>query len=84
MGSILDWMNELVDKLWDKISNALPVDPFSDLIDNLQFGEISKYIGYLNYFFPVGFFLKAFGAFLGSLAVYYLVSIIMRWLKAVS
>lgn len=84
MTSILDWMNEVVDTFWDKISNILPGDPFTQYISQLKQGTISEYIGYINYFFPVGFFLKCFSAFLASLALYYTVSVILRWIKAVA
>ena len=80
---MLDWMNELFDSFWAKICSYLPLDPFSDFIDQLQYGEISKYIGYINYFFPVKFLFMALGSFLTCLAVYYIYSISLRWIKAI-
>lgn len=50
MTSILDWMDELVSKFWDKILDFLPGDPFQDIIASLKYGEISKYFGYINFF----------------------------------
>ena len=83
MSGILDWMDELVSKFWDKILDFLPRDPFQDIIASLKYGEISKYFGYINYFFPVKFLLVALGAFLRSLAAYYSVSVGLRWIRAV-
>lgn len=84
MTSILDLLDELVEKFWDKISYIMPSDPLKPLINQLSVGSLSEYIGYINYFFPVGFFLKAFSAFLVSLAAYYIVIVVLRWIKAVS
>lgn len=84
MSGILDWMDEVVSAFWDKISDLLPADPFTKYIHQLSTGAIAEYIGYINYFFPVGFFLKCFSAFLASLAIYYTVVVVMRWIKAVS
>ncbi len=81
---MLDWMSDLVDKFLSTLYDILPADPFSDIVDSITVGAIRPYLGYINYFFPVGFFLKCLGAFLASLAVYYLASIIMRWIKAVA
>ena len=71
MDSILDWMDSLVDKFWNKILDFMPGDPFENFIDQLKYGSISDYIGYVNYFFPVGFLIKSLAAFLSALAVYY-------------
>ncbi|WP_302193787.1 hypothetical protein [uncultured Ruminococcus sp.] len=83
MSGILDWMDELVEKFWDKICDFMPGDPFTDLILQLKHGSLSVYLGYINYFFPVGFLIKALAAFLSSLAVYYSVSVVLRWIRAV-
>lgn len=83
MDSVLDWMDSLVDKFWNKILDFMPGDPFANFIDQLKYGAISDYIGYVNYFFPVGFLIKSLAAFLSALAVYYSVSVVMRWIKAI-
>lgn len=83
MSNILDWMDQLVEKFWDKICDFMPGDPFTEYIYQLKYGSIAEYLGYINYFFPVKFLLLSFGAFLSCLAAYYSVSIVMRWIKAV-
>lgn len=83
MDSIIDWMDSLVEKFWDKILNFLPGDPFTEYIYQLKYGTISQYLGYINYFFPVKFLFMALGSFLSCLAVYYIYSIILRWIKAI-
>ena len=60
MDSIIDWMDSLVEKFWDKILDFLPGDPFTEYIYQLKYGTISQYLGYINYFFPVKFLLGLF------------------------
>ena len=67
MDSIIDWMDSLVEKFWDKILNFLPGDPFTEYIYQLKYGTISQYLGYINYFFPVKFLFMALGSFLSCL-----------------
>ena len=83
MDSIIDWMDSLVEKFWDQILNFLPGDPFTEYIYQLKYGTISQYLGYINYFFPVKFLLYSFGAFLSCLALYYTISVVLRWIKAI-
>lgn len=47
MDSIFDWMDSLVDKFWNKILDFMPGDPFENFIDQLKYGAISDYIGYV-------------------------------------
>ena len=83
MDSIIDWMDSLVEKFWDKILDFLPGDPFTEYIYQLKYGTISQYLGYINYFFPVKFLLYSFGSFLSCLALYYTTSVVLRWIKAI-
>lgn len=63
-----------------KIVELLPTSPTldSDVLDAL-----SKYAGVVNYFIPVGAFLTYFSALLSAVGVYYVVSVILRWLKVI-
>lgn len=81
---MLDWFESLLDKFGDFLKNLLPTDPFADLLSDLETSSFAEYIGYINFFFPVGFFIDCLSAFLVALGIYYLYVIIMRWLKAVS
>lgn len=81
---MLDWLDSLLDKFSDFLRSVLPSDPFSSFISQLESSSLSEYMGYINYFFPVGFYLDCLSAFLVALGFYYLYVIILRWLKAVS
>ena len=64
----------------EKLLQLLPLSPFTQFIDlfrNLPF------LGYLNWFFPVGDCLKVMAAWLTAVGLFYLYSILMRWLKVI-
>ena len=64
----------------DKILNLLPLSPFQEFIE--QFRSL-PYLGWLNWFFPVGDCLVVMAVWLGAVGLFYLYSIVMRWLKMI-
>lgn len=58
----------------------LPDSPFV-MIDN---SPVADYIGYINYFFPISFMISTAEAWLTAVAVYYIYSAVLRWIKAIS
>lgn len=63
-----------------KILDLLPKSPFQEFLDN--FGSL-PYLGWLNWFFPVGDCLVVMAVWLGAVGLFYLYSIVMRWLKMI-
>lgn len=82
MGFIITIINTLVKGLSDfgiMLLSLLPTSP-------LRFeGEIldSNIMGYINYFAPVGTCIKIGGSWLTCIALWYIVSIGLRWVKAI-
>lgn len=72
---------EIVDQFLDWVMNLLPVSPFAPYIAEL--GEL-KYLSYLNYFVPVGTCIDIALAWVTAIVLYYLYSIILRWIRAIS
>lgn len=64
----------------EKLLSLLPLSPFQQYID--QFRSM-PFLGYLNWFFPVGECLTVMLAWLGAVGLFYLYSILMRWLKMI-
>ena len=64
----------------EKILDLLPLSPFQEFIS--QFREL-PYLGWLNWFFPVGDCLVVMAVWLGAVGLFYLYSIVMRWLKMI-
>lgn len=74
------WMKEILDKLLAVVLSLLPLSPFKEFIDKL--GDI-PFLGYLNYFIPVGTCLKIGAAWLSAIALFYLYSVVARWIKLI-
>lgn len=73
-------MSELFQSFGDIVQNLLPADPFIGYIEQLQ---ALPYLGWLNWFIPVGDFLAIFGLWLGAYIVFLLYQLIYRWLKII-
>ena len=71
------WMKEILDKLLAVVLSLLPLSPFKEFIDKL---EDIPFLGYLNYFIPVGTCLKIGAAWLSAIALFYLVLLIKAWI----
>ena len=67
-------------KFSEALMQVLPLSPFQHYID--QFRSL-PYLGWLNWFFPVGACLAVMAAWLVAVGLFYLYSILMRWLKII-
>ena len=76
----MEIMQSIIDALLDFVLALLPMGPFDDFITNL---ESMPYLGYLNWFIPIGTFIKIGAAWLAAITLFYLYSIILRWIKAI-
>lgn len=77
---MIAFMKEILDKLLSVILSLLPLSPFADAIDSLT--EL-PYLAYLNYFVPINTFIKIGEAWLVAIALFYLYSVIARWIKLI-
>ena len=71
----------LINTFMHLVETLLPESPFSnlsDLFDNVPF------LGILNYFVPIGAILDIFVLWASVMLVYYVASIVLRWLKVIS
>ena len=75
---IFEWLFET---FGDRILSFLPLSPFQPYI---QMVSNLPYLGYLNWFFPIGDALALMGAWLTVITTYYLYSVILRWLRMIS
>ncbi len=71
---------ELFTQFWEKLLKVLPVSPFLKFFDSFQ--DLPA-LGYLNWFFPVKDCLVVMAAYLVAGGVYYVYSVIMRWIRAI-
>lgn len=71
---------EIVTKFLDWVLKLLPTSPFSAYIDAL---ENIPFLAYLNYFLPISTFIAIGEAWLVAVGLFYLYSIILRWIRAI-
>lgn len=73
-------LGEAFSGIIDAIVSVLPTSPFQDFL--ADFASL-PFLGYLNWFFPVRGCLIVMVSWLTAIAVFYLYSIIMRWVKMI-
>lgn len=71
---------DFVRKLLSVALAFLPTSPFKAFISQV---ESAPFLGYLNYFVPVGTFVNITVAWTSAIALYYIVSMALRWAKAI-
>ena len=75
-----DIMVGFISKVQEFLQTILPLSPFRPYIDKIN---LTGYMGYINYFIPVGIMVDILGAWITCMGLFYLYSIIMRWAKIV-
>lgn len=66
--------------LMDTILSVLPTSPFAGVVN--AFAR-SPYLAYLNWFFPVSECIALCEVWLAAIALFYIYSVIMRWVKLI-
>lgn len=74
-------MKGLLDGFLDALLSLFPMSPFASFIEEF---EQLPFLGYLNWFVPVGEMLVVGTAWLTAIGLYYLYSVIARWVKLIS
>ena len=74
-------MKNLLDKFLQAVLSLFPLSPLREVINEL--GTL-PYLGYINWFVPIGDFVKIGTVWLAAIAAYYAWSIIARWIKLIS
>lgn len=77
---MLDWLSSLWDKFAQMILSALPISPFRGVVKSL--GDL-PYLHWLNWFIPVGKILDLCTLWLAAILIFYLYSVIARWVKVI-
>lgn len=81
MQDFFDWIaDKIVGWLTDLI-NLLPPDPFINI--HLMPAKLTEFLGYANYFLPVNWIISALTLWLFAVGGYYLITIALRWIKAI-
>lgn len=78
--NIVDWLLNALSEFGNTLLSVLPKSPFTGILD--MFSNI-PYLNWLNWFLPIRDFIYIGSLWLGVIAVFYLYSIIMRWIKVI-
>ena len=80
MANFFTWLSNAFQAL---VAAALSVLPDSPFVYIAAIPEVQKYLGYFNYFIPVSAMVAIFLPWLSAITIYYAVSTILRWAKAI-
>lgn len=75
------YMKELLDKFLALLLSLFPLSPFTSVIEELS---ALPYLGYINWFVPIGDFIKIGTLWITAIGAYYAWSVIARWVKLLS
>ena len=78
---MIEYMKELLDKFLSALLSLFLVSPFLPVIRELS---ALPYLGYINWFVPVGTFVKIGSLWISAILAYYAWSVIARWVKLLS
>lgn len=73
-------INAFLQSIAVAIMQFLPDSPFTGFIESL---ESVSWLGYLNWFVPVGTFVTIGTAWVAAIIVFYIYQMILRWSKVV-
>lgn len=69
-------------KVLSLIFGLLPNSPFINISRSFDV-SIGKYMGYLSWLIPIKSILSILALWLGCMLVYYVYSVVMRWIKLI-
>lgn len=67
----------------DIVYSILPLDPFRDFIAELNSGRIAEGLSWLNWFIPVGDFVRMLLIWVACISTYYIYTVVLRWLRVI-
>lgn len=77
---MIDFMSSLLNKFLEWVLALLPTSPFTEFINTCS--DI-PYLGWLNWFIPVGQMIAIGEAWLVAIGLFYMYSIVLRWIRAI-
>lgn len=77
---VLNALIGIINMFFSLVETLLPASPFASISDYI--GDI-PWLGVLNYFVPVSAILEILFLWAGAMIVYFIVSIVLRWVKVV-
>lgn len=75
-------LNDFLSGIISVLVSVLPQDPFIDSINSLS-SNLGEYIGYLNYFIPIGKMCDILGLWIVAVGGWYVYRALASWLHLV-
>lgn len=79
---MLEWMKQLFDNFAADLISLLPTSPFREVINEWEI-NVPDGIAWLNWFIDIPGMLKIFSLWLLAYGLYLILSIVLRWIKAI-
>lgn len=83
VSGIFNQLGEFLSNAINGLISLLPNSPFVAISNLLDSSVIAPYLSYINWIVPFDFAIQSFGIWLVAMAVYYVISIALRWLKVI-
>lgn len=80
LDNIVSILTSLFTKIIDGLLSFLPNSPFQSLLQNMN---ALPYLPVLNWFFPISEIAYVTGLWLGAIAIYYIYSALLRFVRAI-
>lgn len=74
-------MKAILDMFLQALLKLFPLSPFRGIINSI---EKLPYLGYINWFLPISEMLGVAALWLTAITVYYIYSVVARWVKLIS
>lgn len=79
MDSIPSWLYDFLNSVLD----LLPDSPFQGFFTTFPGSDFQQILKYINWFVPIGTFATILTAWLSAIIIWYVIAMIMRWVKAI-
>lgn len=77
---LLEKLGQTASGLLENLLDLMPKSPIVYLTSN---PTVREYLGYINWFIPIYSILTLLEGWLIAIVVYYVVQIVLRWIKAI-
>lgn len=79
---MLDTLSNAIFTSLEAVLSIFPTSPFI-ILEQMSNTEYYQWLKWLNWFIPIYTFVGIIQAWLAGIAIYYVLQVVLRWLKAI-
>lgn len=79
---MLDTLSNAIFTGLEAVLSLFPTSPFV-ILEEMSNTEFYQWLKWLNWFIPVNVFVGILQAWLTGIAIYYVLQVVLRWIKAI-